>query len=463
VSGLFFVAGALLFIVYYEQLSEGYRSDLEAQSQGNRASRLFSWFTMIWLVAFLFALGYLLRSRLTMMNVLHFWLPCGSLCVFLMFNEWRQTSSYCRLRFINLARMIASFGIGCAIPIVPFIVQYSWMDGLEKLVHGVFIAPQMRIELADLSLPSFWTVVAAIPLAMLIALPFVVNLRWATSAPRWCLATIGILAAMLGGVDIFYQYVWFSVRPCIPIVAVVGCILLASARFSSASLHQKLSVFLLLAMSSAFSLIQFPFSHGIYFCYTAPLVILAIAAIVSLQPDPPWRLHGLVLAFYMLFAIFWMNRSEASGIGIGFQPYRILERSEIPRLGLKVEASGDSTFASVIQEIQLHSTDGEYIFATADCPEIYFLSERRNPTRTFFDFFDEDYRESSGTRLSRIMRTLDEERIRVVVFHWRPDFSDQPSEELYLSVNKVFPNSKHFLIDLPPPENKRPIYSVLWR
>jgi hypothetical protein len=61
------------------------------------------------------------------------------------------------------------------------------------------------------------------------------------------------------------------------------------------------------------------------------------------------------------------------------------------------------------------------------------------------------------------MRTLDEERIRVVVFHWRPDFSDQPSEELYLSVNKVFPNSKHFLIDLPPPENKRPIYSVLWR
>jgi hypothetical protein len=57
------------------------------------------------------------------------------------------------------------------------------------------------------------------------------------------------------------------------------------------------------------------------------------------------------------------------------------------RCGLQVERSLGEAYERLITEIHARTYDGEAILAGPDCPEVYFLAERQNPTRLFYDFF----------------------------------------------------------------------------
>ena len=60
------------------------------------------------------------------------------------------------------------------------------------------------------------------------------------------------------------------------------------------------------------------------------------------------------------------------------------------RGGLRVGAEEQDEYERLVAELRAHASSG-YMYATPDCPEVYFLSGLRNPTRTFFDFFDEPW------------------------------------------------------------------------
>jgi hypothetical protein len=79
---------------------------------------------------------------------------------------------------------------------------------------------------------------------------------------------------------------------------------------------------------------------------------------------------------------------------------------------------------------------GGYTWASRDCPEIYFLSGLRNPTRTLFDFFDD-----TTNYTARTLRVLDDKGVTAIVMNHAPGFSAQFSDDLIAQLERRYPYS----------------------
>ena len=71
----------------------------------------------------------------------------------------------------------------------------------------------------------------------------------------------------------------------------------------------------------------------------------------------------------------------------------------------------------------------------SDCPEVYFLAGRRNPTRTLFDFVDEP-----RGRTARIVSTIHAHNVQLVVLNREPHFSGAVPPDLRAALEEEFPN-----------------------
>ena len=459
-SGLFYVAAGILFLVYREQ-ETAKRSDV------SKRPALFLTFTCLSLTVFVAALVMVIRKRLTVMDTLHFVLPGVAISLFLVANEWRLGASFQSERFLRLFRSIALFTMGAAVPVVVFLIPYVINGGLNAFVQGVFVLPQKRIQWTDYPMPGVSSLAACVPMLLLLLAPFVIK-RKTESTLVAIVVTIAVAAACsllvaTGQSAVTYTNIWNSMRPLVPMLAVIGCVVLATKDGMNASTGHKRILFLAIAMSAMVSLVQFPYSFAIYFCYACPVIIVAYAALARVRECYPSRIHLCVLGLYLGFALVWLNHGHVRRIGVTFVPRHDDVGIENPRFGLRTSQSQADLYGQVIAEVQRHSTIGSYIYATTDCPEIYFLSNRKNPTRTFYDFFDADFGPASQTRVNRIVKMLDEHKVEVVVFHWQGEFSGPPAFELCNAIAPLFPNAKHFVRDPDTNPTGEPTFSVAWR
>jgi hypothetical protein len=169
-------------------------------------------------------------------------------------------------------------------------------------------------------------------------------------------------------------------------------------------------------------------------------------------------LHLVVLLFYLGFSIAWLNKGDVRHIGVRYRPNDHSTWIANPRSGLRVSEYQAHLYEQVVAEIRRHSADGDYIYAATDSPEIYFLAGRKNPTGTFYDFFEADYTSDADARARRILRTVEEHSVNVVIFHWGGEFSGPPQRTLVAALAQRYPNVKHF--QRGPGES---VMSVAWR
>ena len=155
--------------------------------------------------------------------------------------------------------------------------------------------------------------------------------------------------------------------------------------------------------------------------------------------------------FYLLFALFWLNRASISP-GMEFVPAKNNIPLRLERGGLNVGSPGPQIYGLLVSLINQHSLPGEYIYASPDCPEVYFLSGRKNPTRTLFDFFDTDFKSDPQGRTERILDLIEERKINVVVVRWHGEFSGWFNRDLLGEIESRFPNR----VDLQ-------IFTLFWR
>jgi hypothetical protein len=137
-------------------------------------------------------------------------------------------------------------------------------------------------------------------------------------------------------------------------------------------------------------------------------------------------------------SLFWMARV--------YHPYTAIKRLALPRGGLDVQDFQADIFAILVPMLRARAQGG-YTWASRDCPEIYFLTGLKNPTRTLFDFFDD-----TTNYTSRTLRMLDEHHITAIVMNKWPVFSPQFSEAFVDSLVKRYP----FATNIGP-------YHVRWR
>ena len=165
-----------------------------------------------------------------------------------------------------------------------------------------------------------------------------------------------------------------------------GLKLLDQRRSATAAERQRL--YLLLCMAACTPLVQFPFAAPIYFCFVFPLLFLHAQVLYrACRPSTlkvQWAGSGLLLSLGVIylgnFSFFDDPRMSAVD-----PPSRSLE---LPRGGILVTQRDKQIYERLVRVIQQHSTPNAEVVAFPDCPEVYFLAERRNASRTLFDLFD---------------------------------------------------------------------------
>ncbi len=460
-TGIFSACAAILAIVFHEQ-------ETAERGRGGELKGKINWILFAILVCFALlgfstAILLFIQNRPTPMDFFHFVMPVAAGCLFLMWNEWRLGPSEGLNRFRRLLAWESIFISGVVLPVGAFLIPYIYSNQLVSFIEGVFVLPQKRISWSSYPLPEWKSVLWSLPVAIWIFIPGMVRKRW---DPWWLAIPVFALSLGLivfGSWDGVYARIWDSTRPLVPLSVLAGCLLLARRSSLDESLSKRSLLFSLLISCALLSLLQFPYAFAIYFCYVAPMFITACCALSLLSKGSPrWILLGCAV-MYFGFAVVWLHRGHIRRIGVQFVPYDNVASLSIPRFGLKTTQAQADLYQQVIEEIQKHSRDGDTIYATADCPEIYFLAARRNPTRSFYDFFEYDFDGPPQARVRRILKLLDEANVEVVVIHWTPEFSGTPSDLLVDTLAERFPQVRHFYRGQVDPNQSAPTFSVAWR
>ncbi len=428
IVGVYYVAAVLLFLVDYERRSS-------VASEESRRSVGYGLFVTLSLALFVAGLAGLTLPQWSAIVVLLYVVPGAVLALYLIVREWQAGRGPSRTRFKALFKLLLPFGVGLVLPVMALTIPYLASGAVDALYRGVFVSPRLRVTEVVLPPPHIVTVLMALPYAALLIYPLYRRVEAQTVMYLVVGAMLLILFSQVGNNSSYYRLVWYSARPLPAVVAVATVLLLLREdRAGRLSVKTRSQIVLFSALAAMISLVQFPIAHTIYFCYAAPLLILAIAQLVSVQPSAPKRAHLCVLGFYLLFGGYWLN---SNWLNVANYRYLHMEQNSPlagERAGIRVNKKDALIYATLLRDIENHSAAGSYIYAGPDCPEIYFLSARRNPTRTMYELFGD-----APDRTRQILDAIDRHDITVVVINRFPEFSPAISTALADGIKSRFP------------------------
>jgi hypothetical protein len=388
------------------------------------------------LLAFLGVLVSLLHRHVTVAHGYHFFLPAAALAALVQRAVAGSPQSPLHTRLARLWQVAWPFLLGVGLPIALFLIPYLAGSGLAALARGVLVSPTARLASASFP-PMTW--LAVLPAGFL-ALIVLLGMRAEGARRQWMvislLAVMPVAALLIGGAEYAYHATWVSVSQAIPLVVVVGVLVLLRRRGQAREgARADQECFILLAAAGLCSLIEFPLSHPTYFAYTAPLALLALAAVLRLIGRVPRPLALALAGYYGGFAVLVLNTRSVNELGLTAAPAQPLTRLELPRAGLLVGVRDASQYRALVDTLRAHARGG-YTYAGPDAPEIYFLTGLRNPTRTLFEFL-----EPAEQSADRVLSAVDRHGVTAVAINRDMKFSPPLSPELDAAFARRFPHA----------------------
>lgn len=428
IVGLYFVAAGVLALLYAEQ----------AEPADERTGGSAGWRALLagGLGCFSLALVALVRARLGASEVLVFVVPGAAVCALIVWNERNAPALPFAARARRALRLLGPFLAGVAIPVALFCIPYLLSGALGALVNGVLVLPFRRLTSAAMRPPAFRrSVIAALPLLALLLVPVRARVRPLVGAAAWVLAA-GLLCAVPGSISI-YEWSFLAGRAVIPASVVAGCVWLALGA-GRVAVERRRAAVAVLAAAAVCGVIQYPFSAPVYFCFVAPLGVLAAAAAFSLNPAP-WRpAAALALAYTGAFAVLWLNRGFIFSMGLIYLPGN--QTQPLPLAvagGVRVAPAEARAYARFGRELPAHAGGSPWMWAGPDLPQMYPVAGLRNPTRNLFEVFDGD----PATFEPRLLRTLDARDVHVVVVNPAPAFSRPLSPATLAALEARYPHA----------------------
>lgn len=430
IAAAYFVAGALLFFVFREQCQSK-----SAVYSAPRNSKLYSAGVTVMLVLFV-TLLYRMIHRLPGANeVVFFVLPAAIVVGFLIAREFSGIPGSMQQRLSRLIGMCMPFAIGFISPILVFLVPYAQAKAVSQLLAGLALIANLAVQFQFYQAPHIAMILTTAPIAFLV-------FAFLKSKKNGRIVCASLLAGYLGFVLLFggrwpiaYALGWFTLAtgPQVLVAAVAGALWSSrSAESSDTVAGQK--VMLVASVAAICSVIQFPFSAPVYFLFVAPLVLLLAAAFFKSARVPAY-LVGILAGFYLLFAVLPGTRFT---LVLPYATQEPLTKLKISRGGILVPASDERVYTEVVRLIQAHA-NGEYIYAAPDCPELYFLTGLKSPTRHYFE-----YAEDVGGHVGKTLRMLTANRINVVAINRQPLFAKELAPDLRAALEQRYP----YFVDL---------------
>jgi hypothetical protein len=430
VAGLFFISSVFLFLLYREQLAN------ENQSAPRKKTGLYPIFVYVCVLAYMGLLLALLRHKLNAVTFGYFFVPGSLIAAFIAWSEFRATLAAGR-RFAFLIRELGIFSLGVLIPLALFIIPYAREGGLADVIRGVFVLPARRFQYASYIPTLFGFLRGVVIDSVVLWGVFLAPPKLA----RWARIAIALVSPVALMVAVRYgnaqRSVWSVIWNSMPAAIIAGLVvLLWQARGLTAS-DSRQKLFLVLSVTAGCSLIQFPFAAPIYFCYVAGLVALSCAAVLSHVEFPwPW-FFGFIYGSVLCYALFEVTPGFLYAMGNHYERDTQTEVLTLPRAGgLRVSRESATTYGILGKVIKDHAR-GEYLYATPDCPEINFLYDFHNPTRTLFEFVDDPI-----GRTNRILNALHNRDVNIIVINQQPEFSDAVPPDLLAALEKEYPEQQ---------------------
>jgi hypothetical protein len=452
ITGLYFIAAALLFLAFREQLESELAEPAPADS-----GRWYSWLISAALCAFALLGVLFIPSGRPEMNVAHFTVPLAGLAGFLLWRERGRSRGPSRERWRLMASMAAPLAAGVAAPVAAWIAYYAAEGALGDLYTGLFVLPRRRVESGVYPLPGAAEFAATIPLPLVRAAGLAPVPRPRRGLELAVAATL--VALLVGSAEpLGFNLAFNALRNSLPPLVLLVLWRLGHRHAQGLSSAQQQHLFLAIAAAALTSLVQYPHAYGIYFFYAAPLVVLAAAYLVAASPSAPRLAAAALAGFYLAFAALQLN---------GPNPHRNVRWSpgrpaavplELERCNLRVPAGDAVAYRELAKVVREHSPPDAYILAGPDCPEAYFLTRRRNPTPIMYEFFRPDWVDAE-----RWLATADQWDVKVLVVNERPCFSPRYSSELISAIAARFPHERVISSPGAPGGTAIARFRVFWR
>ena len=158
-------------------------------------------------------------------------------------------------------------------PLVLLAVPYVATGSIGDLYTGLFVTPRGRLESGYYGTAGPVALAFAVPtLAVLYAL----GRRGRSARKTDLVASAAVAALLLVSVATLAGYLtmWYVTTALLPVGVLVGVVVLL--REDDAGVRaRRAPLFLLLALTAFVALVQFPFGAPVYFCFVAPLAVLA--------------------------------------------------------------------------------------------------------------------------------------------------------------------------------------------
>ena len=407
IVGLYLVAAVFFFLAFREQFISQDVQGESAPTPAHVAPGSYTWFALGCLLIFLTMVVGLVIDELGAREFVHFVLPCLLLTLLFVWRERRCQARPNGERFATLARLLGPFVLGLSVPVAVFLVPYFLTGSLPAFGHGVFVQSLTQLTFGHARPPSLLaTTVAVIPVVVALGIALLrIRVGWlAISEGIVVLGSVLIASASQAFV---YRLVWYSIRALVPLVTAAGVALMMwpAVQTTLSDLRQQ-QILVLLSLMVMVNMVQFPFSTPIYFLYVAPVISLTVVAIMSAAQTAS-LVPASLLGFYLLFAVLWVNGADVYRMGFIHRPGHTTERLDLDRGQLRITRAEKKEYEQLVKLLRDHAR-GEFAYATPDCPEVYFLSGLRNPTRTFFDYYDDP-----TERTARILDAINERDVRV--------------------------------------------------
>jgi hypothetical protein len=375
----------------------------------------------------------ILAARLSLSDLLYLLLPILACSRVLIADDGRRSA---RATWEVLAAPAVAVAVA-ALPLLGFIAPYLVDHQIGKLMTGLFVLPQRRVQFASFEMPPAQWILAGLPLlAAVMPLPAFARVPALSSrvsgVALWFAGGLLVVASLYNFTS--YQIIWQAARAFAALLPVAICAILMSRHARDA--RERRVLFGFAAFLAWPSLVQIPFSAPIYFCYVTPLAVVAAVALAGHNAVLVRQGIAVTAAVLLTFALASMNRGYVYNLGGVHSVYPLDTPLDLERASLRMNAADGVTYRRVVELISTHIGDGQLV-AGPDCPEVYFLTGRSSASGTLFEFFTDTDSDEGGLN---DMPGLPEASV-VVLNHGRR-FSQGPSADLAAKVRRLFPNSE---------------------
>jgi hypothetical protein len=320
-----------------------------------------------------------------------------------------------------------------ALPIALFLMPYLFSARLEDFVKGAIVLPQKRLQFASVAMPPAWASIIPAMFVAAVALvplpPALARRHTLVSSVRWGLAAVMVLLSIRALMA--YQFVWQVARTMAAMLPIAA---LWVFRSEAASALQKRRLFVLASTLAWASLVQFPYGTWIYFCFVAPIAVIACVAFADTRSwlDRVWM--PPVVAVLLLFPIAAIHPAFLWSVPTWSAPQALDVSLDLPRAHLTVSERDARTYQRVVSIVETHLGAGT-LMAGPDCPEVYFLAKRRSVAS--YEFFS-----NGGTTAGNQAEIEKWTAADVVVVNHRPGFTPSLSTSVVAAVRNQFPHSE---------------------